>query len=141
MSDPKQGGSLSGTQIPGVSSGCSFANSFILDMAPEGTSIPGDAGVQRVLPSVPNPHQQPPYQSAGADLAGGADNPTDIPRSAADRVGATAEVVTGKAATSQQPKNTNNFERNRRQFAGRGRDEKITDANRRHGQCQGFWEI
>ena len=111
MSDPKQGGSLSGTSIPGVSSGCSFANPSILhvDMAPEGTSIPGDAGVQRVLPSVPNPHQQPPYQSAGADLAGGADNPTDIPRSAADRVGATAEVVTGRPAASQQIQGTNNF--------------------------------
>ena len=76
MSDPKQGGRLE-------------------DMAATGTSIPGDAGVQRHIPSVPNPHQQEPYQTAGADLAGAADNATDIPRSTADRVGATSEVVTG----------------------------------------------
>ena len=66
------------------------------DMAPTGTSIPGDAGVQRLIPSAPNSHQQEPYQTAGADIAGAADNPTDIPRSTADRVGATSEVVTGK---------------------------------------------
>lgn len=76
MSDPRQGGDLN-------------------DMAEKGTSIPSDAGTQRTIPSVPNPHQQPPYQSAGGDLAGAADNATDIPRSTMDRVGATGEVVTG----------------------------------------------
>ena len=77
MSDPRQGASLS-------------------DMSVDGTSVPADAATQRTIPSVPNPHQKPPYQTAGADLAGAADNATDIPRSTGDRVGATAEVVTGK---------------------------------------------
>ena len=76
MSNPSQGGSLS-------------------DFAVDGTSIPKDAGTQRLIPSVPNPHQTAPSQSAGADLAGAADNSTDIPRSTADRFGATGEVVTG----------------------------------------------
>ena len=75
MSDPKQGGSLS-------------------DMAPEGTSIPSDAGTQRTIPSVPNPHQAAPSASSGADLAGAASNAADIPRSGRD-VAPSGEVVTG----------------------------------------------
>jgi hypothetical protein len=79
MSDPRQGGTLE-------------------EMAATGTSIPGDAGVQRTIPSVPNPHQQEPYQTSGASLADGADNATDIPRSTRDLQGGTSEVVTGKLA-------------------------------------------
>ena len=75
MADPKQGGSLA-------------------DMAAEGTSIPSDAGTQRTIPSVPNPHQ-----AAASSSAGAADNAADIPRSARD-VGATGEVVTGKSLPS-----------------------------------------
>ena len=76
MADPRQGGSLS-------------------DMAPTGTSIPSDTGTQRTIPSKPNPHQAAPDQSGGTDLAGAADNATDIPRSGRD-VGSTGEVVTGE---------------------------------------------
>ena len=65
MSDPKQGGSLS-------------------DMAVDGTTIPGDAGVQNLIPSKPRPDQladvsDPNYLGA-SDLATAADNPGDISR-------------------------------------------------------------
>jgi len=66
MSNAKQGGDLA-------------------SMAKDGTSIPGDAGVYNVLPSVPRPDQ--PQDSS-------LDNATDIPRSNADS-GETGEVATG----------------------------------------------
>ena len=65
MSDPKQGGSLS-------------------DMAPTGTSVPKDAGIQNIIPSKPRPDQvadQVDPNSLGAsDLASAADNQGDISR-------------------------------------------------------------
>ena len=65
-SDPKQGGDL-------------------FDMAKDGTSIPGDAGKQNLIPSVPRPDQMTDNNNFGdnlgaSDLAGAADNATDIPR-------------------------------------------------------------
>lgn len=72
----KQGGSLS-------------------DMAVSGTSIPGDAGVQNIIPSVPRPDQ------TGANRSNVVDNATDIPRSSAD-VGATGEVSTGYVESSRK---------------------------------------
>ncbi|KAI9722232.1 MAG: hypothetical protein M1812_001704 [Candelaria pacifica] len=75
--DPHQGGNLS-------------------DMAVEGTSIPNDAGKQRIIPSVPRPDQI----SDSGDIAGGptiasaADNATDMPRSTRD-MGSTGEVISG----------------------------------------------
>ncbi|KAF2129648.1 hypothetical protein P153DRAFT_396903 [Dothidotthia symphoricarpi CBS 119687] len=65
------------------------------DMAAEGTTIPGDAGKQNLIPSVPRPDQINPDPSlAHADIAHGADNASDIPRSVNDP-GQTGEVLTG----------------------------------------------
>ena len=61
-SDPKQGGDL-------------------FDMAKDGTSIPGDAGKQNLIPSVPRPDQIATDNETGAITeAGAADNATDISR-------------------------------------------------------------
>lgn len=61
-SDPHQGGDL-------------------FDMAKDGTSMPNDAGKQNLIPSVPRPDQITDDNGLGADnLAGAADNPTDIAR-------------------------------------------------------------
>ncbi|KAI9694303.1 MAG: hypothetical protein M1820_009027 [Bogoriella megaspora] len=80
-SDPHQGGSLE-------------------DMASTGTKIPGDAGVQNIIPSVPRPDQiteDAGFSKGGlgaTDLQGAADNATDIPRRNKD-IAATSEVLTG----------------------------------------------
>lgn len=65
-------------------------------MAALGTKIPGDAGQQRTIPSVPRPDQRdpPPDQFSHPNPAHAADNAFDIPRSTKDR-GATGEVMTG----------------------------------------------
>ena len=65
-SDPKQGGDL-------------------FDMAKDGTTMPNDAGKMNLIPSVPRPDQMTDDNNfgnnLGADnLAGAADNPTDISR-------------------------------------------------------------
>ncbi|KAI9756268.1 MAG: hypothetical protein M4579_003935 [Chaenotheca gracillima] len=73
----------------------------ITDMATSGTSIPNDAGKQRIIPSVPNPHQNAAAQdpvSTSTDLGGAVDNPTDIPRQSKD-IGPTGEVMTGVGDT------------------------------------------
>lgn len=64
--DPHTGGSLS-------------------DWAVSGTKIPNDAGKQNLIPSVPRPGQitdpvDDPNSLGASDLAGAADNPTDISR-------------------------------------------------------------
>ncbi|KAF2739063.1 hypothetical protein EJ04DRAFT_458518 [Polyplosphaeria fusca] len=65
------------------------------DMAVSGTYIPGDAGQQRTIPSVPRPDQSDPSADyAHANPAHAADNTFDKPRSNQDR-GPTAEVTTG----------------------------------------------
>jgi hypothetical protein len=66
------------------------------DMAAEGTSIPGDAGKQRLIPSVPRPDQinPDPATYSHPNPAHAADNAFDIPRGTADR-GVTDEVMTG----------------------------------------------
>lgn len=76
--DPHQGGDLA-------------------DMAKKGTSIPGDAGQQRIIPSVPRPGQETlPAEGLGpADTALAADNATNIPRGPQDSAGS-AEVITGR---------------------------------------------
>ncbi|KAF1839479.1 hypothetical protein BDW02DRAFT_539722 [Decorospora gaudefroyi] len=66
------------------------------DMAAKGTTIPGDAGKQNLIPSVPRPDQKDAsIEFAHADPAHAADNAFDIPRSVHDR-GQTAEVITGR---------------------------------------------
>ena len=64
--DPHKGGSLS-------------------EMAVSGTTMPNDAGVQNLIPSVPRSDQisstaDDPNDLGARDLAGVADNPTDISR-------------------------------------------------------------
>ena len=64
--DPKQGGDL-------------------FDMAKDGTTMPNDAGKHNLIPSVPRPDQITDSNSesnnlGGIDVAGAADNATDIPR-------------------------------------------------------------
>merc|ERR1712187_467906 len=81
MPDPHQGGTLS-------------------EMAPSGTSIPNDAGIQNTIPSVPRPDQKtenPQFDNQGLaepTSAFAADNDTDLPRSTRD-VGMTGEVLSG----------------------------------------------
>ncbi|KAF2659200.1 hypothetical protein K491DRAFT_689555 [Lophiostoma macrostomum CBS 122681] len=66
------------------------------DMAATGTTIPGDAGVQRIIPSVPRPDQidPSPAEYSHTNPAHAADNAFDIPRGVADR-GQTGEIITG----------------------------------------------
>lgn len=81
MSSPHTGGSLS-------------------EMAPSGTTIPNNAGIQSLIPSVPRPDQRSENSQfdneglAEPTSAFAADNATDLPRSTRD-VGATGEVITG----------------------------------------------
>lgn len=63
----------------------------INDFAKNGTSIPGDAGKMNTIPSVPNPQQKAGEHSA-PELAGAADNATEIPRNPGD--GPSNEVLT-----------------------------------------------
>lgn len=78
--DPHQGGTLA-------------------EMAPEGTTMPNDAGKMNTIPSVPRPDQRaenPMYDNEGLaepSTAFAADNATDLPRSTRDR-GQTGEVMT-----------------------------------------------
>ncbi|KAF2121572.1 hypothetical protein BDV96DRAFT_564591 [Lophiotrema nucula] len=76
-SDPHQGGRLE-------------------DMAATGTSIPGDAGKQNLIPSVPRPDQidPSPEDFSHTNPAHAADNAFDIPRGVRDQ-GVTGEVTTG----------------------------------------------
>ena len=65
------------------------------DMAPTGTWLPNDAGVQRTIPSVARPDQRnPPASISHTSPAFAADNPIDIPRSTLDS-GTTSSVMTG----------------------------------------------
>ena len=65
------------------------------DMAVKGTSMPGDAGVHRLIPSVPRPDQVDPSPDySHVNPAHAADNAFDIPRGTKDR-GTTGEVMTG----------------------------------------------
>lgn len=83
--DPHQGGTLS-------------------EMAPEGTTIPNDAGKTNTIPSVPRPDQRSEhhlYNNEGLaepSTVMAADNATDLPRSTRDR-GQTGEVITGTGGT------------------------------------------
>ncbi|KAL1993171.1 hypothetical protein VTN49DRAFT_3120 [Thermomyces lanuginosus] len=83
--DPHRGGSLS-------------------DMAPTGTEMPNDAGIQNTIPSVARPEQQfedPRFDNEGIaypSLATAVDNPVDMPRSTRD-TGVTGEVITGIGTT------------------------------------------
>lgn len=64
-------------------------------MGKDGTSIPGDAGKQRIIPSVPKPGQGiEDNQGLGDVGAGVADNAVDIPRNNADK-GGIGEAITG----------------------------------------------
>ncbi|PNS18962.1 hypothetical protein CAC42_6057 [Sphaceloma murrayae] len=73
--DPHQGGDLS-------------------SMAATGTKIPNDAGVHRLLPSVPRPDQIANHVDGAGSLHQAATNRTDMPRANKD-MGATGEVMTG----------------------------------------------
>lgn len=67
-----------------------------------GTTMPNDAGLQRVLPSVPRPDQRsedPQFDNEGVAEPTpqfAADNPVDLPRSTRD-MGMTGEVMSGTA--------------------------------------------
>ncbi|KAI9037868.1 uncharacterized protein KD926_011480 [Aspergillus affinis] len=82
---PHQGGSLS-------------------EMAPTGTKIPNDAGIQRTIPSVPRPDQvaeNAQFNNQGIaepTTAFAADNAASMPRGPGD-MGQTGEVLTGTGNT------------------------------------------
>lgn len=77
-------------------------------MAEKGTSIPGDAGEQRTIPSVPRPDQIDPSPAySHPNPAHATDNAFDIPRGTGDR-GVTGEVFTATGhhlPTSVEKKN------------------------------------
>lgn len=74
------------------------------EMAPSGTSIPNDAGIQNIIPSVPRPDQrdensQFDYEGVSQPTtAFAADNSTNMPQGTRD-MGATGEVITGTGNT------------------------------------------
>ncbi|KAI6091797.1 hypothetical protein F4821DRAFT_173087 [Hypoxylon rubiginosum] len=72
------------------------------DMAKDGTSIPGDAGKQNLIPSVPNPHQKQQDTGGGigaGSLSGAADNPVGGAKDADnDAVTATGHSLPQSAA-------------------------------------------
>ncbi|KAK1522734.1 hypothetical protein CPAR01_14277 [Colletotrichum paranaense] len=70
MADAKQGGDL-------------------YDMAKDGTKVPGDAGKQNIIKSVPNPHQQEsaPGELGSTTLHGAADNALNTNEGRASGVG------------------------------------------------------
>lgn len=84
-SDPHRGGTLS-------------------EMAPQGTSIPNDAGKQNTLPSVARPEQRSGNRVfdnqglGGPSAAFAADNDTGLPRGPKD-MGLSGEVTTGTGDT------------------------------------------
>ncbi|GAB7348521.1 hypothetical protein MBLNU459_g6919t1 [Dothideomycetes sp. NU459] len=105
--DPHQGGDLS-------------------SMAATGTSIPGDAGVQNLIPSVPRPDQGTSSADLGAaDRASAASNATDMPRRTQD-IGASGEVVTGTGdqLPAQVESKRLHFGANDAQAKGHDRDDK-----------------
>jgi hypothetical protein len=73
-------------------------------MAPTGTRIPNEAGIQNVIPSKPRPDQleeHPQFDNEGLgqpDIVNAADNDIDMPRSTRDTAvtaAAGADIVTG----------------------------------------------
>ncbi|KAL2215453.1 hypothetical protein M432DRAFT_593488 [Thermoascus aurantiacus ATCC 26904] len=76
------------------------AGGKLSDMAPTGTTMPNDAGLQNTIPSVPRPDQRAEHHQfdnegiAAPDLAMAADNAKDVPRSTRD-AHASHEVITG----------------------------------------------
>jgi len=117
-SDPHQGGDLS-------------------DLAAHGTSIPGDAGKQNVIPSKARPDQaaeNPLYTKGGIgapDPQSAVDNPTDIPRQNKD-IGATGEVITGTGdqLPAQIESKRLHFSPNNPSAKGHDRAEKHANLNR-----------
>ena len=97
-SDPHEGKHLTDCIMPATNTS---TGGSLTDMAVDGTSIPGDAGAQRIIPSVPDPTQQAEQDIGSAqgglgapDLASAADNAVDIPRGPGD-AGTSDEMVTG----------------------------------------------
>ncbi|PYH80817.1 hypothetical protein BO82DRAFT_432960 [Aspergillus uvarum CBS 121591] len=107
------------------------------DMAPSGTTIPNDAGLQNTIPSVPRPDQRAEhggfdnYGVAQPSAAFAADNATDMPRSARD-MGATGEVLTGTGNSfPAEGESKRTFIGNQHPGAkGHGRDLKHRNLNR-----------
>ena len=107
QTDSHQGGSLS-------------------DMAPTGTTIPNDAGIQNKIPSVPRPDQRaenPQFTNEGLGEPSGAfaaDNAASMPRSPGDVAGPTGEVITGQGNTlpagAETKRNVGNFGGDVREF-------------------------
>ena len=84
-----------------------------LDMAVDGATIPGDAGEQRTIPSVPNPHQMAENNETDGglgmpDIAGAADNPSDMPRNPRDMGAGTGEAISGTGHQMPGEVNTKN---------------------------------
>lgn len=76
----------------------------LTDMAPTGTTMPNDAGLQNTIPSLPRPdqmaenHQFDNEGIAEPDYVSAADNPRDLPWSTRD-LGLSGEVITGTGDT------------------------------------------
>jgi hypothetical protein len=83
-----------------MSNNDSHRGGTLSEMAPTGTTMPNDAGLQNTIPSKARRDQQGEDHRFSYDglaqpnMASAADNATDMPRSARD-VGQTGEVMTG----------------------------------------------
>ncbi|KAI1413525.1 hypothetical protein F5Y13DRAFT_188957 [Hypoxylon sp. FL1857] len=87
-------------------------------MAKDGTSIPGDAGKQNTIPSVPNPDQKSRDAAGGigaTSLHSAADNPIGVGKNADDNA-VTASGHSVPQATVAKPSGSGGKEREPERF-------------------------
>ncbi|EEA21827.1 hypothetical protein TMatcc_008751 [Talaromyces marneffei ATCC 18224] len=108
------------------------------EMAPTGTTIPNDAGLQNTIPSKARPDQQGESHRfsydglAQANVASAADNATDMPRSARD-VGQTGEVMTGTGDSLPAEIETKNLHFQANDPGAKGHDRTLKHAVKNRG--------
>jgi hypothetical protein len=105
------------------------------DMAPTGTRMPNDAGLQNTIPSKARPDQQeedPRFSYDGIaqpTLAAAADNAFDMPRSTRD-VGATGDVMTATGDSLPAEVETKNLHFQANDPGAKGDTRNIKHANK-----------
>ncbi|KAI1503007.1 hypothetical protein F5X99DRAFT_377310 [Biscogniauxia marginata] len=71
------------------------------EMAKDGTSVPGDAGKQNVVPSVPDPQQKRDPSPGATALHSAADNPVGVGPADDEAVTASGHEVPAAAAAEK----------------------------------------
>lgn len=113
------------------------------EMAPTGTTMPNDAGLQNTIPSKARPDQQSEDHRFGYDgvaqpsVAMAADNATDIPRSTRD-IGQTGEVMTGTGDTLPAEVESKNLSFAVNDPGGKGHDRTMKHAVKNRGDFDRF---